>query len=83
MGHELQCPPQQRQRTRGRRVVLDVGVPGQRTNPNAIAVDADIGQLVQPVDVDDVTRGRQAHRQQRHQTLPARQHLSVRAERVE
>jgi hypothetical protein len=83
VGQVGQGLPQQRHRAVGVRVVLDLGVAGHRADPHRLGVGADVGQLRQPVDVDQVRRRGQAHVQQRHQALPARQDLAVVAGVVE
>ena len=58
-------------------------VPRQRPHPDLAVLHPDVAELGQPVDVDEVLRRGEAHGQQRHQRLPAREHLPVLAERRE
>jgi hypothetical protein len=62
----------------GLEVTLDLGVPGQGPDPDPRLVGADIGQLAEPVDVDQGGRSREPHRQQGHQALPTGENLGVR-----
>ena len=58
-------------------VVLDPGVAGQGPHPDRVGVAGDLVQLGQPVDVDQVAGGGQAHVEQRDQALAAGQDLAV------
>ena len=55
----------------------DVGVPGERPDPDPVVGDRDVVQVGQRVDVDEHRRRREPHRQQRDQALAAGQHLRV------
>ena len=68
---------QQRDGLGGGGVVLDPGVAGDGPDPDRVVVDGDLVQLGQPVDVDQVRGGGQAHVEQRDQALAAGQDLAV------
>ena len=63
---------------RGR--VEQLRVPGQRADPQLAAVDLDIGQLAEPVDVDQGLRLRQPQLHHRDQAVPAGQDPRLGAE---
>jgi hypothetical protein len=70
--HQPQRVPQQRLHGVRRLVPLDRRVPGKRAHAHGTVRDPDVGQLGQPVDVDEVRRGGQPHVEQRQQALAAR-----------
>ena len=76
---EPQGLPEQRLHRGGPIVALDVGLPGQGANAHGVLVHADVGQLGHAVDVDELPRSGQPHRQQRDQALPAGEHLGIAA----
>ena len=55
-----------------------VSVPRERADTYAVDIGAHVVEIGQPVDVDQRGRRRQSHVEQRHQALPAREHLRSR-----
>jgi hypothetical protein len=72
---------EQRQAVLHRRVVLHPGLRGERRDPDRRRCHGHLVQGLDPPDVDDVGRCRQAHREQWQQALATRQDRRVRAER--
>src|SRR5712671_4121012 len=58
-------------------------MPGERADVNLRALDTDLVQALDAVDVDQRSRLRQAQAHERDQAVPAREHLGVLAEIVE
>ena len=69
--------PQQRQGVEGPVVALDGGVAGRGAHADTAAADLDPVEAADVVDVDQVGGRGEAHRQQRHQALAAREDLAV------
>ena len=61
-------------------VVLHPAVPRQRPHVHRVGVDAHAVETRDVVDVDEVLGAGQPHRHQRHQALPAREHLAALAQ---
>src|SRR5439155_27381474 len=61
-------------------MTFEFGVTCQRCDPDAVQVAADVAQLGDAVDIDQVLRRGKTHRQDRQQTLATREHLAVRSE---
>jgi hypothetical protein len=58
--------------------IEQVGVPGQGTDAQLVAVQPDVGQLGQPVDVDQHLGLGQPQLHHRDQAVAARQHAGLR-----
>ena len=67
----------QRAVLREHRIADELRVPGERADRDPVAVLADVAQLVEPADVDEQRRAREAQAQQGNERVPARQELRV------
>ena len=83
MGNQIGGLAQQRRMDRDQRIDGDLGVPGQRADPQASAVLGHAFQRGNPVDVDQQFGFRQTHVERRHQTLSTGEDTSIFAVLVE